>query len=396
MKEKVYLDVCTLCRPFDDQSYLRIRLETDYIWALKDVSFEVKRGEIVGIIGRNGAGKSTLLKILSKITEPTEGRVELRGQVGSLLEVGTGFHPELTGHENVYMYGAILGMDRWEVTRKFDEIVAFAEIEKFIETPVKRYSSGMYMRLAFAVAAHMETEILIVDEVLAVGDAAFQKKCLGKMEDVSRGGRTVLFVSHNMGAVSRLCEGAIWIDRGEIVFLGPSNSAISSYLKQSSEKRHRNTFPPLSEKPMCLRLIEVHDEEGNLADEIEFSTPIRIVLEYDINRPVSGAHVICFINNSEGINVLGTGDADLSSERFGKREGGRYRAFFEIPPKLLGEGTYTVTVSLGVPYVDVYDRLENVISFDLVDKTSQRRNSYHIRRPGLLGIEMPWYSEKIA
>ena len=172
----------------------------DTIWALKDVSFEVKRGEVVGIVGRNGAGKSTLLKILSRITEPTKGRVELRGRVGSLLEVGTGFHPELTGHENVYMYGAILGMDRWEVTRKFDEIVDFAGVEKFIETPVKRYSTGMYMRLAFAVAAHMETEILLVDEVLAVGDFAFQKKCLDKMERVGEEGRTVLFISHNMSA----------------------------------------------------------------------------------------------------------------------------------------------------------------------------------------------------
>jgi len=178
--------------------------ESETIWALKDVSFEVKQGEVIGVIGRNGAGKSTLLKILSKITEPTIGRVKLRGRVGSLLEVGTGFHPELTGHENIYLYGAILGMNRWEVTRKFDEIVAFAELEKFIDTPVKRYSSGMYTRLAFAVAAHLEPELILVDEVLAVGDIAFQKKCLGKMEDVSKDGRTVLFVSHNMGR-SEIC-----------------------------------------------------------------------------------------------------------------------------------------------------------------------------------------------
>lgn len=199
------------------------------IWALKDVSFEIKQGEVVGIIGRNGAGKSTLLKILSKITEPTTGRVELRGRVGSLLEVGTGFHPELTGHENVYLYGAILGMDRWEVTRKFDEIIAFAEVEKFIETPVKRYSSGMYMRLAFAVAAFMETEILLVDEVLAVGDAAFQKKCLGKMGDVSKEGRTVLFVSHNMAAVGALCSSGMLLNNGKLIFKGTSNDTIRKY-----------------------------------------------------------------------------------------------------------------------------------------------------------------------
>jgi len=194
----------------------------DTIWALKDVSFEVKQGQVVGIIGRNGAGKSTLLKILSQITEPTEGRIELRGRVGSLLEVGTGFHPELTGHENIYLYGTILGMDRWEVTRKFDEIVAFAELEKFIETPVKRYSSGMYMRLAFAVAAHLEPEILLVDEVLAVGDASFQEKCLGKMENVSKEGRTVIFVSHNMASIANLCSKALWLESGRVKNSGDS------------------------------------------------------------------------------------------------------------------------------------------------------------------------------
>jgi len=213
---------------FNRQSAIKNR-QSELIWALKDVSFEVKQGEVVGIIGRNGAGKSTLLKILSRITEPTEGRVELRGRVGSLLEVGTGFHPELTGHENIYLYGAILGMDRWEITRKFDEIVAFAEIEKFIDTPVKKYSSGMYMRLAFAVAAHLEPEILMVDEVLAVGDAAFQKKCLGKMENVSKQGRTVLFVSHNMAAIEGLCNRAILVDLGTIVADTDPKSGIAAY-----------------------------------------------------------------------------------------------------------------------------------------------------------------------
>lgn len=202
----------------------------DTIWALRDVSFEVKRGEVVGIIGRNGAGKSTLLKVLSKITEPTEGRAELKGRVGSLLEVGTGFHPELTGHENIYLYGAILGMDRWEVTRKFDDIVTFAELEKFIDTPVKRYSSGMYMRLAFAVAAHLEPEILLIDEVLAVGDAAFQDKCLGKMEDVSKEGRTVLFVSHSMASISSLCENVVLLQKGRIRSIGPSAKIVEEYL----------------------------------------------------------------------------------------------------------------------------------------------------------------------
>jgi len=224
-----------IARLFNLQSSIVNHQSEETIWALRNVSFEVKRGEVVGIIGRNGAGKSTLLKILSKITEPTEGRVELRGRIGSLLEVGTGFHPELTGHENVYLYGAILGMNRWEITRKFDEIIAFAEMEKFIDTPVKRYSSGMYMRLAFAVAAHLEPEILLVDEVLAVGDAAFQKKCLGKMGEVSKEGRTVLFVSHNMGAISTLCETGIFLNEGRVSKVGKASEIISLYLSSLFE-----------------------------------------------------------------------------------------------------------------------------------------------------------------
>ena len=209
--------------------------EEEIIWALKDVSFEVKRGEVVGIIGRNGAGKSTLLKILSQITEPTEGKAEIRGRVGSLLEVGTGFHPELTGRENIFLNGAILGMRKAEIQRKFDEIVAFAEIEKFMDTPVKRYSSGMYVRLAFAVAAHLEPDILLVDEVLSVGDAAFQKKCLGKMRDVSEVGRTVLFVSHSMPAIENLCERVTWIDQGSIIQDGETREVVAQYIKEINQ-----------------------------------------------------------------------------------------------------------------------------------------------------------------
>src|SRR5712664_4095427 len=204
--------------------------EVEEFWALKDVSFQVQKGDILGIIGRNGAGKSTLLKILSRITEPTRGRVTIRGRVASLLEVGTGFHHELTGRENIYLNGAILGMTRQEIRKKFDEIVAFAEVERFLDTPVKRYSSGMYMRLAFAVAAHLEPEILIVDEVLSVGDAQFQKKCLGKMSDVATQGRTILFVSHNMGVISQLCSTCVWLDKGEIRDIGQTGSVVNSYM----------------------------------------------------------------------------------------------------------------------------------------------------------------------
>ncbi|MBN2088026.1 ABC transporter ATP-binding protein, partial [candidate division KSB1 bacterium] len=257
----------------------------DHIWALKDVSFEVNQGEVVGIIGRNGAGKSTLLKILSKITEPTEGRVELSGRVGSLLEVGTGFHPELTGHENVYMYGAILGMDRWEITRKFDEIVAFAELEKFIETPVKRYSSGMYMRLAFAVAAHMETEILLVDEVLAVGDAAFQKKCMGKMGDVSKEGRTILFVSHNMAAIQSLCAKGMLLEKGHIHKSEAVDAVVNTYMRElisRDEGKTKNIFPVHSRQHeisinSCSCILERGTKGGyNLKIEIEIEAGIRM------------------------------------------------------------------------------------------------------------------------
>ena len=227
-------------------------------WALKDVSFEVQPGEVIGIIGRNGAGKSTLLKILSRITEPTAGRAEVRGRMGSLLEVGTGFHQELTGRENIYLNGSILGMARREIDRKFDEIVAFSEIEQFLDTPVKRYSSGMYVRLAFAVAAHLEPEILVVDEVLAVGDASFQKRCLGKMRDVGRDGRTILFVSHSMGAISTLCSSVVWVDQGRIKQIGDPRNLVSHYLASGTGKDlngFRDLHPPLDKvvtKPFGL------------------------------------------------------------------------------------------------------------------------------------------------
>jgi lipopolysaccharide transport system ATP-binding protein len=230
-------------------------------WALKDVSFEIKQGDRVGIIGRNGAGKSTLLKILSRITEPTSGKISIKGRVASLLEVGTGFHPELTGRENVYLNGAILGMDRVEIKRKFDEIVAFAEVEKFLDTPVKRYSSGMYVRLAFAVAAHLEPEVLVVDEVLAVGDAQFQKKCLGKMEDVGKEGRTVLFVSHNMGTILQLCNHCIWLEQGKVKSTGSVAEIIGSYMQSSFTKT--NTIKRSGNAKIIFDNFLITDTEGN-------------------------------------------------------------------------------------------------------------------------------------
>ncbi|HEV3436593.1 MAG TPA: ABC transporter ATP-binding protein, partial [Gemmata sp.] len=261
-------------------------------WALKDVSFEVKRGDVVGIIGRNGAGKSTLLKILSRITEPTTGRIAIDGRVASLLEVGTGFHPELTGRENVYLNGSILGMSRAEVKRKFDEIVAFAEIEKFLDTPVKRYSSGMYMRLAFAVAAHLEPEILIVDEVLAVGDAAFQKKCMGKMGEVAKGGRTVLFVSHNLGMVRHLCNTGVYLRRGTIESTGPIGPVIDQY--QDTKDAHTLTTT-LREKPSVVSVEVASDLSGVLKIDVGFHSPFPFI-------PLIGV----IVSTREGQPLFGT------------------------------------------------------------------------------------------
>jgi len=368
----------------------------DTIWALKDVSFEVKQGEVVGIIGRNGAGKSTLLKILSKITEPTEGRVELRGRVGSLLEVGTGFHPELTGHENVYLYGAILGMDRWEVTRKFDEIVAFAEIEKFIDTPVKRYSSGMYMRLAFAVAAHMETEILLVDEVLAVGDAAFQKKCLGKMGDVSKEGRTVLFVSHNMVAVQGLCQKVMLLDKGELCQNGPANQIVSNYLKYSlSSTQMDQVWENKDEAPGCeeVRLhrisIQTNDQNSNM---ITMETPFLITVEYWNEIPATCLHITLHIRNEQGIVAFTTGSSQEPGWNGQSLEKGLYRSACQMPKNLLNSGRHSIAVLVVRNLSNVIYVCEDALVFDVVDSNFRIGGTFG-REPGVVQPHLEWKTE---
>jgi len=290
-------------------------VENDRFWALKDVNFEVKPGEVVGIIGRNGAGKSTLLKILSRITDPTEGKIEIRGRISSLLEVGTGFHPELTGRENIFLNGAILGMSRQEIKQKFDEIVAFAEVERFLDTPVKRYSSGMYVRLAFAVAAHLEPEILIVDEVLAVGDAAFQKKCLGKMSDVAKEGRTVLFVSHNMGAVSNLCSRAIVLSKGSVDFDGSTDDAVQYYYRQFLHSdNHRSNMSPhilyqakleeMKSLEFYMTSIEVLDINHEPKNIIQTWDDLVIRFSYRSARYVNRGSVVLFLSSMEGVKLL--------------------------------------------------------------------------------------------
>lgn len=335
---------------------------TETIWALKDVSFEVKHGEVIGIIGRNGAGKTTLLKILSRITKPTEGTVDLYGRVGSLLEVGTGFHPELTGRENIYLNGAILGMKRREIERKFDEIVAFAEIEKFLDTPVKHYSSGMYVRLAFSVAAHLEPEILVVDEVLAVGDAAFQKKCLGKMGDVAREGRTVLFVSHTMGAISKLTRRALLLEEGAVQMIGPTDQVVRNYLMSSYPQAVEWTPSVLNQKPIQILYARIDSEN----DSFDVRKDLTITIDYEIRIPVIEAVITVVIQALDGTEILNTEDIDLHPELLETRMPGKYRTRVTIPRDLFRAGTYLLKLHSGIIYKEICDLIE-VLSFDLVD-----------------------------
>jgi lipopolysaccharide transport system ATP-binding protein len=342
------------------------RPSNPYIWALREVSFQIGQGEVVGIIGRNGAGKSTLLKILSRIVKPTEGHVRIHGRVGSLLEVGTGFHPELTGRENIYLNGAILGMKKKEIDRKFDEIVAFSEIEKFVDTPVKRYSSGMYVRLAFSVAAHLEPEILLVDEVLAVGDVAFQKKCLGKMGDVAKGGRTVLFVSHNMGAVEQLCSRAILIREGHLAYEGRTRDAVKEYLTfLSSTSAGALTADRERSGTGELRLVSarVLDESGDAVEHLVAGKPAAFEFCYEKIKEPSRARVIMTIFNHLGIAVTNF-DMALNDEVVTNL--GRSGKFVCLVPSLpLPLGQYRIAVVV-VVHEHNADQVPNALTFEVV------------------------------
>jgi lipopolysaccharide transport system ATP-binding protein len=342
--------------------------QTDCIWALKDVSFDVNRGDVVGIIGRNGAGKSTLLKILSRITEPTEGRVTLRGRVGSLLEVGTGFHSELTGEENIYLSGTILGMSSNEISRKFDEIVAFAEMGKFIHTPVKYYSSGMYMRLAFAVAAHLEPEILLVDEVLAVGDAIFQKKCLGKMSAISNEGRTILFVSHNMDAITTLCKNAIVLERGKLIHKGAVHEVVRDYLlmTRSEISYGEVTFPPKPELPMFLEAISTRDDDGNIQKVFPRSGAITIAIKLNITDPSLRYHVVVDIKTFDDFLLFRT--SSFEQPRSFEILSGNGTAILEcrIPPELLPPNTYRLGVCTAISGVREIQNIYPVLEFEII------------------------------
>lgn len=347
--------------------------KSEDLWALRDVSFEIQRGEVVGIIGRNGAGKSTLLKILSRITEPTSGYADIHGRVASLLEVGTGFHPELTGRENVYLNGAILGMRRVEIDRKFDEIVAFAEIDRFLDTPVKRYSSGMYVRLAFAVAAHLEPEILLVDEVLAVGDSSFQKKCLNKMQDVGQQGRTVLFVSHNMPAITRLCERAILLDAGRVLDDGPSHRVVSAYLSSGLGTTATREWPDPATAPAsdAIRLcaVRVRAEDGRIAEVVDIRRPVGIEIEYEVLASDTKLMPHFVLYNDEGLLIFVSIDQD-PAWRGRPRPPGRYVSTGWIPGNLLTEGTMIVGVAMrSTDPQRLHFDVRDAVVFQIVDTT---------------------------
>jgi lipopolysaccharide transport system ATP-binding protein len=339
------------------------------IWALREVSFEVRQGQVLGVIGRNGAGKSTLLKILSRVTDPTEGRAEIHGRVGSLLEVGTGFHPELTGRENIYLNGAILGMRRKEIDRKFDEIVEFSEVGAFIDTPVKRYSSGMYLRLAFAVAAHLEPEILVVDEVLAVGDAEFQRKCLGKMSDVASEGRTVLFVSHNMSAILRLTEETLVLENGRLAMRAPSPQAVDFYLSSGfSEQGERVWTPdevPAESAPFVPIALRVRDGQGRISESVRSVEPITIELEYRLDAPIKGLRVGIYLMSTRGDHIFTSFDTDDPSqyERLITRPAGKYISRCVLPPDLLNEGRFILGINASSYRIRRYFQDEQALAF---------------------------------
>lgn len=381
------------------------KIHQEDLWALRDINLEIHQGERIGIIGRNGAGKSTLLKVLSRITEPTEGRFTMNGRVASLLEVGTGFHPELSGCENIFLNGAILGMSKAEIKRKFDEIVEFADVKKFLDTPVKRYSSGMYVRLAFSVAAHLDSEILIVDEVLAVGDAEFQKKCLGKMKDVTNSGRTVLFVSHNMGMITSLCESVIVLDRGEIINQGAAPDMVNfyfghgnvvSYITDYDKPGHR-----VGDELAALLDAHIENSKGAPTPEIDIREPITVKMRYRLHQRVSKAPYanFHFFDTKGECAFISSGEEYLDCNGM---EPGIYVAECVVPPNLLNNGTYFVGLALTFTHQSIHvsffekDALCITVIDPLEETTDTLRCGYSGPIPGVVRPKLEWRIRKEA
>ncbi len=367
------------------------------IWALKDINFEVKPGEVLGIIGRNGAGKSTLLKILSRIVEPTTGKIKLFGRVGSLLEVGTGFHSELSGRENIFLNGSILGMSRREIASKFDEIVAFAEVDKFIDTPVKRYSSGMYVRLAFAVAAHLDPEILLLDEVLSVGDIAFQKKCLGKMNDVAKQGRTVIFVSHHMATIVRICTRCILIGEGQIKADGPVDSVIRRYLEASAQHGGTCNFPIGHSKAAQFTSLSLLTNEGEVTASFDVRFDIVVEAEYVVRRTIPQGLLGIRVSTADGLPIFTSHHVDKldpSSAEAHALVPGTYKTRITIPSNFLIPGSYLLTAAIVDGGLQLIDMQEDAISFDVGEtgKTRARQAS----TTGVVHLDLAWDIETIT
>jgi len=373
----------------------RSRKAADTIWALKDITFDVRQGQALGIIGRNGAGKSTLLKVLSRVTDPTEGYGELRGRVGSLLEVGTGFHPELTGRENIFLNGAILGMTRKEILARFDEIVDFSEVGQFIDTPVKRYSSGMYLRLAFAVAAHLEPEILVVDEVLAVGDADFQRKCLGKMGDVAQQGRTVLFVSHNMSSILRLTEETLVLEKGKVLLRAPSAEAVDFYLNRGLSKLGERFWEedevPASAAPFRPLAIRVRAKDGAVSDTVRSVEPFTIEIEYALAEDLTGLRVGFYLMSTRGEPIFTSFDTDSSElfQAYPARAKGTYTSRCVIPANTLNEGRFVLGINASSYHIRRYFQDEQALTFS-VDASGAPGTHWPEPRPGGVRPVLDW------
>lgn len=365
---------------------------TEYVWSLRDISFEVKRGDVLGIIGKNGAGKSTLLKILSRVTQPTTGNVKVKGRIASLLEVGTGFHPELSGRENIFLNGSILGMSKSEIRSKFDEIVNFSGVERYIDTPVKRYSSGMYVRLAFAVAAHLEPEILVVDEVLAVGDAEFQKKCLGKMKDVSGQGRTVLFVSHNMAAIKSLCKSALVLEYGKAKFLGETANAVSYYLKGDSESQNKKTFgKEYDKKEFTLHEISMNPRGKTSDDVLDEYQEIELNTLISIKNSAERLHLTYVLNNENGEPLFTFSHINSGS----RMANGKNYLKCTFPKDFLNIGTYYLSIYIIEDAKVTIFVEKDILSFD-VQEGERAIGTWMGREPGFIKPKFEWEIKKIG
>jgi lipopolysaccharide transport system ATP-binding protein len=385
-------ELVTLPRRLINRLRSNARSTSETFWALNDVSFDVKKGEAIGIIGSNGAGKSTLLKILNRITEPTRGGVDIYGRVGALLEVGTGFHPELTGRENIFLNGAVLGMTRAEIKSKFDEIVAFAEVEKFLDTPVKRYSSGMYVRLAFAVAAHLDPEILLIDEVLAVGDAEFQKKCLAKMEDVvASEGRTVIFVSHNMDAVCHLCSRGVLLRNGELAKIGRATDVVSAYLGGEEDQAPEIDFAPI-ESEASFQFAGLYNSKGQATTSFSTREPVLLKCSFAVRHRIEGLQPSFSVFNFKGDQIF-YASLSMAQPAISVEDAGNHKIAALIPGHLLLPGRYSISLALHTPKTKLYDLRRHALGFRVVATMEDRFDGFTGDDLGHVYADVNW--EKI-